>query len=175
MGLMWRRVKTVAFLAVITLLLIPVAQASTLEKDTSHYQGSGRKIEIELRTRYHKVVYALITTTFYCADAAGHQYKERLRTYLGNKGLLQPNTRYAAIGAIPIRARGRFKFHVDARDQLLWVEDFFGRVGPRMISGGFRLHIGEEDSDCRTGGFSPNGELLSFQAHRASRDKDRLP
>ncbi len=165
----WKRAKAIALLLMLTLLLVSAAQASTLEKDTSHYRGGGQQIKVELRARYHKVVYALITTTFYCTDATGRQYTERLRIYLGNKGLWPPNTRYVALGAIPIRASGRFRFQIHDKEQLLWMEDFFGRVGPKVISGRFRLHIGEESSDCHTGGFGPGDELLSFRAHRASR------
>jgi hypothetical protein len=131
----------------------------------------------KLGVRYHKVVYALISTTFYCTDPEGRSSEEPLRTYLGNKGLLQPNTRFDAIGAIPVRDNGHFKRNLRSDGRFgLWDEGFSGRIGEKLAVGTFRLNIAE-DSRCRTGAFLDDDganreeESLAFKARKTSRPR----
>jgi hypothetical protein len=165
-----KKMIALTLLVLLSALATPVVSSGegdpgALDKDTAYFQGRGPGVKVQLRSRYSKIVFTVLTTTFYCVDSEGKHYTERLRTYLGNKGLLIPNVDWAAIGPIPIR-HGRFKFRVHSDELFTWIEDFTGRANSKRISGRFRLHIDQEESDCRTGGYDTASQFVSFNAHR---------
>jgi hypothetical protein len=139
---------------------------SELERETSHFRGGGPKVKVELRSRHHKIVFALITTTFYCVDSEGLQHHEKIRGFIGKKGLLIPNVDWPAIvnDGIPIRSGGHFDFRIRGAGPLTWIEDMSGVARTGGVNGRFRLRIDQEESHCRTGGFNPSDPFVAFNA-----------
>lgn len=122
-----------------------------------------------MRVKGQKIVFAKVSSTFYCTGPSGGRHKERLRAYFGTNRP-HPDSTGAYTKKIAIDDSGRFRLRIRLSDPLL-DELFTGRIQNGIATGSYRQRSLEDD-DCRTGGFLPFGsgnpkkETLRFRASR---------